>query len=152
MADEPVSALDVSIQAQVINLLADLQSELGLTYVIIAHDLSVIRHVCNKVAVMYLGNLVEMADRTDLYERPRHPYTVALLSAVPSPEAVRRTSAGRGGHRDRIRLVEGHAEPAQPPACVPLPHPLLEGAGRVPHGSAAAGGDGAETPGGLSLP
>ena len=118
MADEPVSALDVSIQAQVINLLADLQAELGLTYVIIAHDLSVIRHVCNKVAVMYLGNLVEMADRTDLYERPRHPYTVALLSAVPSPEAVRRTSAGRGGHRDRIRLVGDVPSPLNPPpAC-----------------------------------
>jgi oligopeptide/dipeptide ABC transporter ATP-binding protein len=118
VADEPVSALDVSIQAQVINLLADLQSELGLTYVIIAHDLSVIRHVCNKVAVMYLGNLVELADRTDLYERPRHPYTVALLSAVPSPEPVRRTAQGRGGRRDRIRLTGDVPSPLNPPpAC-----------------------------------
>jgi peptide/nickel transport system ATP-binding protein/oligopeptide transport system ATP-binding protein len=118
VADEPVSALDVSIQAQVINLLADLQTELGLTYVIIAHDLSVIRHVANRVAVMYLGNLVELADRTELYERPRHPYTVALLSAVPSPEPVRRTAEGRGGRRDRIRLVGDVPSPLNPPpAC-----------------------------------
>ena len=119
VADEPVSALDVSIQAQVINLLADLQSELGLTYVIIAHDLSVIRHVCNKVAVMYLGNLVELAGRTDLYERPRHPYTVALLSAVPRPEPVRRTQEGRRdrGQR-RIRLAGDVPSPLNPPpAC-----------------------------------
>ena len=117
VADEPVSALDVSIQAQVINLLADLQSELGLTYVIIAHDLSVIRHVCNKVAVMYLGNLVELADRTDLYERPRHPYTVALLSAVPSPEPVHRAD-GKRERRERIRLAGDVPSPLNPPpAC-----------------------------------
>ena len=83
VADEPVSALDVSIQAQVINLLGDLQAELGLTYVIIAHDLSVIRHVCDRVAVMYLGNLVELASRDDLYARPRHPYTVGLIRCIP---------------------------------------------------------------------
>jgi len=119
VADEPVSALDVSIQAQVINLLADLQSELGLTYVIIAHDLSVIRHVCDKVAVMYLGNLVELADRTDLYERPRHPYTVALLSAVPAPEPARRSADGkRERGRDRIRLAGDVPSPLNPPpAC-----------------------------------
>jgi peptide/nickel transport system ATP-binding protein len=118
VADEPVSALDVSIQAQVINLLADLQSELGLTYVIIAHDLSVIRHVCDKVAVMYLGNLVELADRTDLYERPRHPYTVALMSAVPAPEPVQRTSDGKRERRERIRLAGDVPSPLNPPpAC-----------------------------------
>jgi peptide/nickel transport system ATP-binding protein/oligopeptide transport system ATP-binding protein len=119
VADEPVSALDVSIQAQVINLLADLQAELGLTYVIIAHDLSVIRHVCSTVAVMYLGNLVELAGRDDLYERPRHPYTVALLSAVPRPEPVRRTQEGRRDRgRRRIRLSGDVPSPLNPPpAC-----------------------------------
>ena len=118
VADEPVSALDVSIQAQVINLLADLQDELGLTYVIIAHDLSVIRHVCDRVAVMYLGNLVELADRTDLYERPRHPYTVALLSAVPTPEPVHRGEEGHKERRERIRLTGDVPSPLNPPpAC-----------------------------------
>ena len=118
VADEPVSALDVSIQAQVINLLADLQAELGLTYVIIAHDLSVIRHVANRVAVMYLGNLVELASRNDLYERPRHPYTVALLSAVPMPEPTSRTAEGQRERRERVRLVGDVPSPLNPPpAC-----------------------------------
>ena len=118
MADEPVSALDVSIQAQVVNLLADLQSELGLTYVIIAHDLSVIRHVANRVAVMYLGNLVELASRTDLYKRPHHPYTVALLSAVPLPEPAKRTADGGRARRERVRLVGDVPSPLNPPpAC-----------------------------------
>jgi peptide/nickel transport system ATP-binding protein len=118
VADEPVSALDVSIQAQVVNLLADLQAELGLTYVIIAHDLSVIRHVANRVAVMYLGNLVELASRNDLYERPRHPYTVALLSAVPLPEPSRRDADGHRERRERVRLVGDVPSPLNPPpAC-----------------------------------
>jgi oligopeptide/dipeptide ABC transporter ATP-binding protein len=118
VADEPVSALDVSIQAQVINLLADLQVELGLTYVIIAHDLSVIRHVCDHVAVMYLGNLVEYASRDDLYQRPYHPYTVALLSAVPRPEPIQRTADGRRERRDRIQLTGDVPSPINPPpAC-----------------------------------
>jgi oligopeptide/dipeptide ABC transporter ATP-binding protein len=118
VADEPVSALDVSIQAQVINLLDDLQSELGLTYVIIAHDLSVVRHVANRVAVMYLGNLVELASRNDLYERPRHPYTVALLSAVPLPRPAARTAEGQRERRDRVRLTGDVPSPLNPPpAC-----------------------------------
>ncbi|HYA45305.1 MAG TPA: oligopeptide/dipeptide ABC transporter ATP-binding protein [Acidimicrobiales bacterium] len=100
VADEPVSALDVSIRAQVINLLADLQDELKLTYVFITHDLSVVRHVSNRVAVMYVGQIVELADRADLYSRPRHPYARVLQSAIPVPdpdEAARRGRAVAGG-------------------------------------------------------
>jgi len=131
VADEPVSALDVSIQAQILNLLRALQRELGLTIVLIAHDLSVVRHMCERVAVMYLGKIVELASADELYARPQHPYTAALLAAVPVPDPAAKTRrrqilsgdlpssidppAACRFHTRCPRAVPGHCDVQEPP-------------------------------------
>ena len=132
VCDEPVSALDVSIQAQVINLLIDLQRKNDFSYLFIAHDLAVVAHISHRVAVMYLGRIVEIADKTELFANPRHPYTQALLASVPiaDPEGE------EAGADDRRR----RPEPDQPAVRMRLPHPLPLCDGSLQGGTAGVGG------------
>ena len=133
--DEPVSSLDVSIQADIINLLGDLQDELGVAYLFIAHDLALVRHVSDRIAVMYLGRIVEQGPADEVYERPKHPYTEALLSAIPVPNPQRQRE------RERIVLQGDIPSPAAPPCRVPLPHPLPLRLRALQHGRSARAHD-----------
>ena len=133
VADEPVSALDVSIQAQIINLMQDLQEQKGFSFLFIAHDLAVVRHIADRVAVMYLGRIVEMGSKEQVYTAPQHPYTEALLSAAPQPDP--------DGGATRIILQGDVPSPSNIPSGCALPHPLPARAGDLRPRTPAAGRD-----------